>query len=402
MASEVERREDALARLNRELEQRVRERTGELSRQYDLQRLILDNIADGVVVTDREGKFILWNHKAEQIVGSGPEDVPPERWSSHFGVFRDESGDPVPVQDLPLVRAIRGEPTNMAELYLRNPRESKGRWTQVTARPLRDHQGRLAGAVAVLVDLTEQKRLQAQVLGHRAELVKMGQMVLGAEIASAAAHQLSQPIAAICNYAGAAARLHEQRRLGEDTLRDTLERIQSLSDQSGQILNRLRSRIRRREPSSASFDLSQVVSSCLEFLKERIHRQRVAVARCSDPNLPQLIGDPLELEHALIQLATNALDSMERTPPEVRRLSISTIYDRKAASIVVEIVDTGPGVSPPLADRLFDAWETDKPGALGIGLPIAQTIVEGFGGRIRMESPERGGAVCRVELPART
>ncbi len=215
MSAEVERRVEALAELNRDLEERVRERTRELSSQHHLQRLILESIADGVVVADAEGNFLLWNGKAEQIIGSGPEKVPPERWAGHFGIFRDESGELLATEELPLVRAIRGESTVNAELYLRHPGRTEGHWIQVTARPLRDAQGKISGAVAVLVDVTEQKRLQAHVQGHRAELVKFGRLVLGAEIASTAAHQLSQPIAAMCNYAGAAIRLHEQGRLGE-------------------------------------------------------------------------------------------------------------------------------------------------------------------------------------------
>ena len=176
---------------------------------------------------------MLWNRKAEQIVGSGPEDVPPERWSAHFGVYRDESGEPLPTEELPLVRASRGESTDNTELYLRNPEQSEGRWTQVTARPLRDQSGGLSGAVAVLVDVTEKKRLQARLEAHRAELRKFGRLFLGAEIASATAHQLSQPLGALCNYAGAAVRLHQQGRLGETELGEMLERIENLSVQAG-------------------------------------------------------------------------------------------------------------------------------------------------------------------------
>jgi PAS domain S-box-containing protein len=402
MVDEVEHREEALAQLNRDLEQRVAERTRELSRQHDLQRLILDNIADGVVVTDREGHFILWNQKAEQIVGSGPEDVPPEHWSSHFGLYRDESGEPVRFQDLPLVRAIQGQSIDNAELYLRHPSRYDGRWTQVTARPLRDSQGCMAGAVAVLVDVTDQKRLQARLQVHRAELVKLGQMVLGAEVASAAAHELSQPIAAICNYAAAAVRLRAQGRLGEEELRSMLARIEHLSAQAGEILDRLRSRIRRREPRSCPFDLNDIVSSCLDYFGERIHREGVKVRRHFGIELPPLMGDPLELEHALIQLVTNALDAMEATARERRRLSVKT--DRTAAPrrVVVQIEDTGPGISPSVARRLFEPWESNKPGALGIGLTIAQTIVEDLGGHIRIEAANFGGARFCVELPVST
>jgi len=399
MAAEVEGREQALAELNRNLEDRVKERTSELTRQHSLQKLILESIADGVVVTDQSGHFILWNRKAEQIVGSGPEDVPPAQWSSRFGIFRDEAGDPVPTDELPLVRAIHGDSTVNAELYLCHPTRTEGHWIQVTARPLHDTNDGISGAVAVLVDVTEQRRLQSRIQGHRSELVQFGRLVLGAEIAAAAAHQLSQPIAAISNYAGAVVRLQQRGRLGDNELSEILGRIDKLAGQSGEILDKLRARIRRRESAPTCFDANQVATSCLDFLKGRVERQGVKIERRYGKDLPKLVGDPIELEHALIQLASNALDAMEATAWGQRHLVVSTGHDPQANLIIMEMRDTGPGVSAALADRLFEPWETDKPGALGIGLSIAQTIIEAFGGRICIETPTTGGALFRTELP---
>ena len=115
--------------------------------------------------------------------------------------------------------------------------------------------------------------------------------------------------------------------------------------------------------------------------------------------VPQLLGDPLELEHALIQLVSNALEAMEEVERGRRRLTLATGHDPEAGLVTIEIADTGPGVSSALSDRLFQPWETDKPGALGIGLSIVQTIIESFGGRIRMESGVTEGALFRIELP---
>jgi PAS domain S-box-containing protein len=401
MAREVENREEALADLNRELEQRVEERTAELARQHALQQSILENIADGVVVADRDGRFILWNLRAKQIVGSGPEEVQPEHWSSHFGVFRDEADNPIPVAELPLVRAIQGESSDNVELYLRNPKSEEGRWVQVTARPLLDTDGVIAGGVAVLVDVTENKHLRQRAASHRAELAKVGRLAVRAEIASSAAHQLSQPIAAMSNYAGATVRLHKQGRLGEGELIEFLTRIETLAKQAGEILNKLRALIRRRDLPAVPFDVNQVADSCLDFLSERIRQQGIRVERHYGRDLPKPVGDPIELEHVLIQLASNALEAMEGTALAEHRLSIATGHDPASALVSIEVADTGRGVSPELADRLFEPWQTDKPDALGIGLSVAQSIIETREGRIRMTRGDSGGALFRVELPVR-
>ena len=399
MAEEVERREGQLAALNLDLERRVEARTAELAREHELERLILDGVADGVVVVDLDGRFVLWNRKAEQIVGSGPEAVPSERWSEHFGVYRDEAGEPIPTDELPLVRAIRGESTDNMEVYLCRPTRGEGRWAQVTARPLRDQDGGLSGAVAVLVDVTERRRLEARLQAHRAELGRFGRLVLGAEIASVTAHQLSQPLAALSNYVGAALRLHQQGRLHEPELGEMLKRIERLSAQAGAILDRLRARIRRGENPPRAFDVDAVVTSCLDFLGDRIQREGVRVQRRCAANLPPVQGDPLQLEHALIQLAANALEAMETIDRGQRQLTVGTHHDPSTGLLTIEIGDTGPGVSAALADRLFRPWETDKPGALGIGLTIVESIIESFGGSIRTEPGVPRGACFYIALP---
>ena len=321
MAGEVERREEALADLTRNLERRVEERTAELASHHALRELILESIADGVVVTDRDGRFLLWNRKAEEIVGSGPDPVAPDLWSDHFGVFRNEAREPVPVADLPLVRAMRGDSADNVELYLCNPRGETGRWVQVTARPLRSADGEIAGGVAVLLDVTEQKRLRERVEAHRAELAKVGRLAWRAEEASAAAHQLSQPIAAMANYASAALRLRRQGHLGETELLDLLGRIEGLAGQAGETLSKLRALIRRTNPPSVAFDIEGVADSCLDFLGDQLQRHAVRVERRYVPGLPKTIGDPIELEHVLIQLVSNALEAMDGVPPAQRRLS---------------------------------------------------------------------------------
>ena len=399
MAQEVERREEALAELNRKLERRVEDRTAELARQHALQQSILENIADGVVVADRDGHFLLWNRKAEQIVGSCPDEVKPENWSTHFGLFRDEEGDPIPTAELPLVRAIQGEPCDNVEMYLRNPQSDEGRWVQVTARPLLGPDGAIAGGVAVLVDVTEHRLLRKREASHRAKLAKVGRLAMRAEIASSAAHQLSQPIAAMNNYAGAAVRLHEQGRLGEGELLEFLKRIEILAREAGEILHKLRALIRRRSPPLVPVDINQVADSCLDFLSERIRHQGIRIERRYGQDLPKPLGDPIELEHVLIQLVSNALEAMGGISRPEHCLSIATDHDPAAALVAIEVADTGPGVSQELADRLFDPWQTDKPDALGIGLSVAQSIIEMRRGNIRMQRGDLGGALFRVELP---
>jgi C4-dicarboxylate-specific signal transduction histidine kinase len=253
--------------------------------------------------------------------------------------------------------------------------------------------------VAVLVDITEQKRLRQRVEAHRAELARVGQLALAAGIASSAAHQLSQPIAAISNYVGAAVRLQKQGRLGEGELFDILARVEGLATQAGETLDRLRALIRRRNQTAIPVDVNEVAESSLDFLGDRIARQSVRVERHYEKELPKASGEPIELAQVLIQLISNALEAMESAALSERRLLVRTGLDREAGVISIEIADTGPGVSPEFVEHLFEPWQTSKPNALGIGLSIAQMIVEGRKGRICMKPGPGVGAHFRVELP---
>ena len=121
---------------------------------------VLDSAGDGIIVADENGKFLFWNAAAEQLVGLGPQDVPPTEWAAVFGVFLPDGTTPYPTGDLPLVRAIRGQSVNGQELLVRNARFPTGIWLSVSARPFNDAENKLCGGIIVFHDITERKRAE--------------------------------------------------------------------------------------------------------------------------------------------------------------------------------------------------------------------------------------------------
>src|SRR5690606_36117086 len=158
-----------LKELMGELEQRVERPTSllvesqqELQRQSGILRSILDSMADGVIVADQEGHFLLWNPAAERIIGIGQRDVSPEEWSWIYGCYLPDGETPCPSHELPLAKAIRGESVDGSVLYVRNPDVAGGDWISVNARPLRTTSGDLRGGVIVLRDITEGRAAQQE------------------------------------------------------------------------------------------------------------------------------------------------------------------------------------------------------------------------------------------------
>jgi PAS domain S-box-containing protein len=132
----------------------------ETQRQKDLLQLILESIADGVVVADSNGKFVLFNAAAEQFLGIGATEATPDQWSAQYGTYLADGVTPFPSNELPLVRAIRGESVDAIEVFIRNAHVPDGRLLSIHGRPLRGEDGSLKGGVVVFHDMTERRRAE--------------------------------------------------------------------------------------------------------------------------------------------------------------------------------------------------------------------------------------------------
>jgi len=132
----------------------------ETKRQKELLQLILGSIADGVVVADANGKFLLFNAAAEHIVGIGATDTAPDKWSAQYGTYFPDAVTVYPSNELPLVRAMRGESVDAVEIFIRNANVPDGRLLSITGGPLRGEDGALQGGVVILRDITERKRAE--------------------------------------------------------------------------------------------------------------------------------------------------------------------------------------------------------------------------------------------------
>ncbi|NWG12245.1 MAG: SpoIIE family protein phosphatase [Acidobacteria bacterium] len=124
---------------------------------------IITNLGEGVIVANRQGRFLLFNRVAEEILGMGATDAAPEEWSRIYGCYRPDKVTPFPSLDLPLVRALAGEHVGETEIFIRNQKRPEGVWITVNASPLRDDAGIVEGGVVVLRNVTVEKEAQEEV-----------------------------------------------------------------------------------------------------------------------------------------------------------------------------------------------------------------------------------------------
>ncbi|MGC2058477.1 MAG: PAS domain S-box protein, partial [Candidatus Sulfotelmatobacter sp.] len=174
----------------KQAEQRLSEQAEELSRQSlellrsqqsleeqaRMLKLVMDSMGEGLIAADPNGHFLLWNDSADRLMGRGATDLATEQWTPHYKVFLPDGITPSPARDLPLVRALRGEPVQV-ELIVEQNEPGSRVCLEVTARPMKDAEGALCGGVAVLRDITERKRAE-EVLARQAEQLMLSQRAL--------------------------------------------------------------------------------------------------------------------------------------------------------------------------------------------------------------------------------
>src|ERR1700737_2645623 len=168
------------------------------SRQKDLLQLILASVTDGVVVADTNGKFLLFNAAAERFLGVGAVNETPDKWSDQYGTFLPDGVTPYPANQLPLVRSMRGENVDAAELFIRNANVPDGRLLSITGRPLRGDDGALMGGVVVLHDITLQKLAQEALVRAKEEAERTSQFK--DQFLSTMSHELRTPLNAVLGF----------------------------------------------------------------------------------------------------------------------------------------------------------------------------------------------------------
>lgn len=254
-----------------------------------------------------------------------------------------------------------------------------------------------AGIIGLL--LVERRRrhvAQAEASSRRQEVVRLNRVTTASVLSSSIAHELNQPLGAILSNTEAAqvlltANPPDVAQLGE-ILSDIVRDEQRASD----IISGLRNLLNNRTESDLrTFDLNDTVRGVVKIVSPEITRRGVSLRTILAPEPLPVRCDPIHLQQVLMNLVMNGVDAMDEVVP--RNLSIRTAL-ADADGVEVQIVDSGPGIPKDKLASIFNAFVTTKPQGTGLGLPIARTIVESYGGELWAENRSRG-AVFSFRLP---
>jgi PAS domain S-box-containing protein len=364
--------------------------------QQQLLQLIIESIADGVVVADCSGKFLLFNTAAKRCLGIGATKTDPDQWPEQYGTYLPDAVTPYPSDDLPLVRALRGENVDSTEVFIRNAAVPDGRLIDITGGPLRDEGGGLRGGVVVFHDITQRKKAEDQLVKTVAELKRSNEELQ--QFAYVASHDLQEPLRMVSSYTQLLAKRYKGRLDSEAD-----EFIAYAVDGSSRMRELISDLLTYSRAGTEGKALQEISSE--KALHEAVTNLRAAIRESSavvtnDP-LPAILTDDTQLTQVFQNLVGNAI---KYRSAEVPRVHVSAAKNG-GKEWIFSVRDNGLGIDPQFFDRIFVIFQRlhgrEEFRGTGIGLAICKKIVERLGGRIWVESqPEKGSTFC-FALPER-
>jgi signal transduction histidine kinase len=214
------------------------------------------------------------------------------------------------------------------------------------------------------------------------------------------AHDLGQPVVSIALNTKRAADLPSKDRPEVGELREIVTDISCANNHAAQIIKHFQRLLKHRsdQETEPETDLKAVIAAALSILSTEANQRQIEV-QAEGHRGPLLVSaDPVHLLQVLLNLATNAMDALADISCHARRIAIRTAL-LEDSTVEVSVIDTGPGIPSKKVDEIFDAFYTTKAHGSGLGLSIARTIVDTYGGKIWAENRPEDGAAFHFTIP---
>ena len=424
----------------KEAERRLRQAADDYRAESQTLQSVFDSIGEAVIVTDAGGEITRFNPAAERIIGVGMVRNNPERWNDEHGVFFLDRATPIPHDELPQIRALRGEPVDDEELFLRNPKVPDGVYLNVNANPVRDPQGEVTGSVIAFRDVTE-RHLAEEALS---EAFAEGRL----EIIDTLLHNVGNAVNSVATGMGTMQERLRTNRLGRrlSALADALEAHRDdwaaylESDPQGRkvipffaalardfrehdtelrrIVDRVEERVRHivdivrtqktigvRRSVRKDVNLRRAIDDVVRMLQESIAGRGIDVRVDCDRAPDEIRIEESRFHQMLVNLVKNAVEAIDdlagadgsEGPGARPRIRIDAYVE--GDYLVVDVIDNGIGIGPDRLKLIFAPGFTSKVDGSGLGLHASANFAIASGGRIQPLSEGLGkGTTMRVRL----
>jgi signal transduction histidine kinase len=260
------------------------------------------------------------------------------------------------------------------------------------------------GLIALL--LSEHRRRQLAEVQSRqrmAELAHVNRFSTAGELTASIAHEINQPLGSILTNAETAEAILKSQSPDIAELPDIIELKDIVNDilhddrRATEVIQRMRSLLKKAPFEQKQFDLNEVVQETIRFLSSLAVGRKFELVSVITPDALPILGDHIQLQQVILNLVINGIDAMKDTPSENRIISIRTSRVENFAELSVS--DRGSGIPEDKLKEVFEPFFTSKAEGMGMGLSIARTIIEAHHGLISAENRDHGGASFQIRLP---
>ena len=371
----------------------------DLSFRVNLSRELLKNISflnniiqcsvDGIVVVDTRGTPIIFNEGAQRILGYTADEV-----IGHPEIFRRFYP---PELAFEMMRRMRSDeygpkdklPSTQITFFHKSGEEVP---VLFSAAIVREH-SKEVGSVGIFSDMREILKMRKKLEESQAQLIQAGKIASLGRLAAGVAHEINNPLAGILIYAELLQR--QGAALGEG--KDFVDEIIGQTMRCQKIVGRLLEFSRQSLGERTLVDLNGVIGRVLDLILHQSLFHNIEVKQRLDAELPHIVGDQGQLQQVLTNLLINAADAMAGQGI----ITITTRPAARAAGVVLEFADTGPGIPADIRDKIFEPFFTTKPvgKGTGLGLSIVYSVIRRHGGSIDIDSRPGEGTIFRIFLP---
>jgi PAS domain S-box-containing protein len=349
---------------------------------------IFDSVNDGVIVFDHNGSVQHFNHICPQffpegvLSGAGCRDL--------FHPDTDCSPQLCPVE-----QALRGERVETSMVSAREGHNT--RYVDITANPIEDEFGEKTRALLFLRDVT-QKRV------HEMQLIQTEKMSSIGVLATGIAHEINNPLTSVAGYAEALLRrFRDEPSMGVDSRLEVfpkyLEVIVREAHHCKGIIGNLLNFGRKTDGMLGTVNINGLLLEIIELVRHQPNYAEMEIVTDLHEPIPAILGDSSGLRQVFMNLMINACHAIK----DGGLINVSTAYGVNDRTLVIQIRDTGCGITHDVIDRIWDPFFTTKEVGDGVGLGLALTynIIKRHGGEIKVESHVGSGSTFTVLLPVR-
>ena len=343
-------------------------------------RTFVETAKSAIIAVNEESKIILYNPSAEKLFGYTMEEVLEKDFSMlfperHSAIHRPEQNHG------------NGEDCSVFQIEGLN---SAGEEFPIEVSLSRCRLEGCQVVTAIIFDITERKHLQEQVV-QSAKLAAVGELISGVT------HEVNNPLAVVIGYSEM---MLEEPGLDEDS-RQALESINKEAERAKKVIQNLLSFARKHSPEKEIIQINEVLEKTLGLTRYELKKSRVNVVKELDPELPEIVADPNQLQQVFLNLIMNAQHAMG-TLEDGKELRIKSGFkDGRNGVVQILFVDNGTGIPADKLPKIFDPFYTTKLKGMGtgLGLSVSFGIIKEHGGDIYAENNKKKGASFTVELP---